>query len=178
MVQSKLSCVAFSLALGLAVVGAARAEKASEQSFEQLDPNAYQSFVANWEPDLGPLCAIIRTQADWDRVLKPAPTMDRKRPFSPPPEFWKFKAILLVAHVIDSGDTSNVFHAEKLVRDKGVLWLDYRFAPTQSASSRMKWYLAVAVVKPLPRIVHLLENRRHICTLRSRAMVPVTPQPQ
>lgn len=170
--------LALGVALLLAVADAAPEAATAEQSYEQLDPNAYQSFVANWEPDVGPLCAVIRTQADWDRVLKPAPTMGRTKPFSPPPEFWKFKAILLVAHVIGAGDTSSVFQVQHLVRGKGGMQLDYRFTPTPPASSSIKWYLAVAVPKPLPKLVRFTENRRLICTLNTRDMIPVTPPPQ
>ena len=49
--------LALGVALLLAVAGAAPEAATAEQSYEQLDPNAYQSFVANWEPDVGPLCA-------------------------------------------------------------------------------------------------------------------------
>jgi hypothetical protein len=167
----------FAVGLVLVVALYLTAASAADEAFEQLDPNAYQSFVANWEPDVGPLCAIVRTQADWDLVLRPAPTMGRTKPFSPPPEFWKFKAILLVAHVVGAGGTSDVFHAERLVRDQGGLWLHYRFTPPPFAPSKVKLYLAVAVVKPLPRAVHFLENGRLLCTLRTHDMVPVTPPP-
>ncbi len=158
----------------LAVTAAVSANGA-EQPYERLDPAAYQSFVANWQPADGPFCAVIRTATDWDRVLKPAPTMGRTRPFAPPPEFWHFKAVLLVAHVIGAGDASDVFQVVRLSLGTGGLELDYRFIPTPPATSTMKWYLAVALPKPLPLVVRFMENRRLICTLRTRDIAPLPP---
>lgn len=56
-------------------------------SYQLLDPNAYQSFIANWTPATEPLCAAIQSQADWDIVFRPAPVIGANRPFAPPAEF-------------------------------------------------------------------------------------------
>jgi hypothetical protein len=167
----------FAVSSVLAVALYQPAALAAEHAYERLDPNAYESFVANWTPDDWPLCAVIRTQADWNLVLKPAPTMGQTKPFSPPPEFWKFKAVLLVAYVVDAGDTADIFHIDRLTGGKGAWQLDYRFTPPPAASSKVKSYLAVAVTKPLPPIVRFKEGSRLICTMRTQAMIPITPSP-
>jgi len=139
---------------------------ARDIGFQRLDPHRYQSFVANWIPADRPFCAILRSAAEWNRVLKPAPTMDRTRPFAPPPAFWRKHAILLLARILGAGDTANIFQVERVARDPGALRLDYRFTPTPPASSTMKWYLAVAVAKPLPPVARFGENGKIVCTVR------------
>ncbi|HEY5210859.1 MAG TPA: hypothetical protein VIJ42_15580 [Stellaceae bacterium] len=138
---------------------------ARDVRFQQLDPHRYQSFVANWTPEDRPFCAVLRSAADWNRVLKPAPTMGGTRPFAPPAAFWRKHAILLLARILGAGDTATVFQVERVARDPGALRLDYRFAPTPPASSTMKWYLAVAVAKPLPPVARFREDGKIVCTV-------------
>lgn len=82
----------FALAAGITVPGLAR-----ELSYKVLDPNAYQSFVANWTPRSTPLCAAMQSQADWDAIFHPAPVLGTNRPFGPPSELWSGAGVLMVA---------------------------------------------------------------------------------
>jgi len=140
-----------------------------------LDPGAYQSFVGNWAPADAPLCAALRSQADWAGVLHPAAVMGGNKAFSPPVDFWNTKAVLLVARVIDAGDTAKVFHLTHLQRSHDAIDLDYAFAAPPHASSTMKWYLAVAVAKPLPPTLRFREDGHIVCTLRPDAGAWVVP---
>jgi hypothetical protein len=139
---------------------------AEDVPFAQLDPSAYQSFVANWTTEDRPLCAVMESQADWDKTMRPAPTMGRTKPFAPPAGFWRNKAVLFVARVINAGDTSRVFRVADVQRHRRSLALDYQFTPTGPASWQMKWYLAIAVSKPLPALVRFRENGEIVCRVR------------
>ena len=161
--------------LALLLISAAVPARAREARYERLDPNSYQSFVGNWTPETSPLCAVIRSNAEWDRVFQPAFVMGHNRPFSPPPGFWKTKAVLVVARVISSGDLSEVFHVRHLQRTANTIELDYTFKSTPSASSSMKWYLALAITKHLPQIVRFTENNHPICTLKPSSGIWILP---
>ena len=149
---------------------------AAETAFERLDPNQYQSFVRNWNPDSSPLCAVIRSQADWDKVFAPAPRMGGTQIFAPPAAFWDAKAVLLVARVVNAGRTGDVFKVEGVEVKGNALELDYSYRPTPPASSTMKSYLAVAIAKPLPTTVRFKEGAKLVCTLRTdRPATPMAP---
>jgi len=144
-------------------------------AYRILSPGAYQSFVGNWVPAGAPLCAALRSQADWDGVLHPAAVMGANRPFSPPADFWNSKAVLLVARVVDAGDTTGIFHLTRLQRDRDAVELDYAFAAPPHASSTMTWYLAVAVAKPLAATIRFKESGHTVCTLQPDAGAWVVP---
>jgi hypothetical protein len=150
-----------------ALVSGGSSRSAAEAAFERLDPNTYQSFVRNWKPENAPLCAVIRSQADWDKVLAPAARMGGTPTYAPPAAFWDTKAVLFVARVINAGNTADVFRVERVEFGKHTLELDYSYRPTPPASSTMKWYLAVAVAKPLPATVRFTEGGKVVCTLRT-----------
>jgi hypothetical protein len=149
----------------LTVVCSAHTVDARTEPFSRLDPNAFQSFVANWADAEQPFCRAMLSAADWERWLKPAPTMGFHRPFAPQADLWNHHAVLLVARVVNAGDTSGVFSNPRVTGDERELALDYRFAPTPPASSTMKWYLALEIAKPLPPTVVVRENGRSVCTL-------------
>lgn len=111
----------------LLLAGTSAPGLAQEPSYTVLDPKAYQSFVANWTPSNKPLCAAIQSQADWDAVFHPAPVMGANRPFGPPAEFWNDRAVLVLAKVIDNGDTAKVFQLTGVHRDEKIIEVDYSF---------------------------------------------------
>ena len=163
------------LVLAFAIVSGNAASPPRHTTHETLDPHDYQSFVGNWTPARVPLCAALRSQSDWNGVLHPAAIMGGNKPFSPPADFWNAKAVLLVSRVVDAGDTTNICRLPRLRRSHDAIELDYAFAPTPHASSTMKWYLAVAVAKPLPSTIRFREGGRTLCKLRPNAGAWVVP---
>lgn len=133
--------------------------------FTQLDPNAYQSFIVNWAPAASPFCAAIDSASQWNAVFHPAPVMGANRTFAPPASFWADHAVLLVARVVPAGRTSAIFRLTSVVRSGGTTTVAYAFRPPSRASSTMKWWMGVAVGRPLSPIVRFQENGRTICTL-------------
>jgi hypothetical protein len=151
-------------AILLAVTAAAPAA-AQEPAYVQLNPGAFQSFVRNWAPPSRPLCAAIRSQAEWDTIMSPAATMGSSKPFGPPADFWSRRAVLLVARVVDAGDMAQVFRLQRVRRAAGTIDVEYNFTPPPKASSTMKWWLGVEVLKPLAATIRFVEAGHVVCTL-------------
>ena len=163
--------------IGAAIGVLALVTASIEAPYQRLSPGDYQSFVGNWAPNSAPLCAALRSGADWERVLHPAPTMWRHKPFAPSAAFWTGHAVLLVARVANAGPTADILTHEHVRRAKDALEVDYAFRPTPPASSTIKWYLALAVPRPLPPEVRFKEGGRLVCTLKPAAGVWLIPKP-
>jgi len=149
-------------AIGLAVILAACASTAlAAPGWKRLDPAAYQSFVMNWTPDSAPFCAAMRSPAEWDAVMHPAPVMGPHKPFAPPASFWKEHAVLLIAKVVGGGDKVEAF-TDVSVKGGAVA---YRFQAPPSASFQVKSALMLAVSKPLAGKVRFIENGKPVCTV-------------
>jgi hypothetical protein len=142
---------------------------AQEPGYLRLDPGAFQSFVRNWTPASEPLCAAIRSQAEWDMIMGPAASMGSSKPFGPPADFWASSAVLLVARVVDAGDMAQVFRLQRVGRAAGTIDIAYGFTPPPKASSAMKWWLGVEVEKPLPKTIRFVEGGRVVCSLAPAA---------
>lgn len=125
-----------------------------------VQPAQYQSFVANWTPENRPLYAAIESAAQWNRIFRPAAVMGAHAPFAPPTSFWQKHALLAIARVVNAGDTSHVFHVESVTIGGDAMRVRYRFTPTPTAASTMKWWIGIAVDKPLPKAVGFVENGR------------------
>jgi hypothetical protein len=138
---------------------------AAASTYQTIDPGSLQSFVGDWSPDDKPLCAALRSQADWDKIFHPAPVMGRNAPFSPPGLDWSKSGVLVVARVINAGDAKNVFHLTTVKSSPKAIELDYRFTPTPAASSTMKGYLAVIAPGPLASTIQFKENGKTVCRL-------------
>src|SRR5262245_4629000 len=91
---------------------------AQDVAHTRLDPGAFQSFVRNWEPPSRPLCAALQSAKDWDAVMAPAPVMGASKPFAPPGDLWGRSAVLMLARVVDAGDTAKIFELRS-VRQAG-----------------------------------------------------------
>ena len=155
------------LALLLAMA-AATPDYAQEPSYSLLDPNSFQSFVGNWTPETQPRCAVMQSQADWDKVMHPAPVMGGSKQFAPPSDMWAHDAVLLIARVIPAGETASVFKLAGVRHAGGRLDVDYAFAPPPSSSSTIKWWLGVKIVKPLPPVIRFVETGRVVCTVSAQ----------
>ncbi|HEY4919455.1 MAG TPA: hypothetical protein VII40_05065 [Xanthobacteraceae bacterium] len=158
MPRHRLSMLAVLLALT-----AATSSRARDPSYVVLDPDSFQSFVANWMPETEPKCAAMRSRADWDKVMHPAPVMGGSKPFAPGPDVWAHDGVLLVARVIPAGDTANVFKLQGVRRADERIDVDYAFTPPARSSSTVKWWLGVRVAKPLTATVRFVENGRVVC---------------
>jgi hypothetical protein len=152
----------FAVLLAMTVAAPAAAQ---EPASVRLDPGAFQSFVRNWTPSSRPLCAAIRSQAEWDMIMSPAATMGSSKPFGPPADFWSRSAVLLVARVVDAGDMAQVFRLQRVRRAAGTIDVEYSFTPPPKASSTMKWWLGMEVGKPLAATIRFVEGGRVVCTL-------------
>jgi hypothetical protein len=153
----------------LAIVAAlAAVTGASGQAppYAVLDPDSFQSFIANWTPATQPLCAVLQSQADWDKVMHPAPVMGGNKPFAPPAEFWARNAVLLIARVVGSGDMAKVFTLQGVRSTADAIEVGYAFASPPPASAQVKWWLGVRVAKPLPATARFVENGHVVCTAR------------
>jgi hypothetical protein len=112
-----------------AVFASASPAMPKERGPALLASEAFQSFVKNWQPASRPLCATLLSQADWDKVLHPAPTMGSSGPYAPPPATWNDSAVLLVARVVYAGNTAKVFRLSRTAKRGDALEVDYRFRP-------------------------------------------------
>ena len=140
-----------------------------------LNPNEYQSFVGNWTPEDRPLCAALQSAGDWDKVMHPAATMN-SHAFAPPAEVWQGHAVLLLARVVNAGDTSHVFSVSKLSTEQNALVVDYAFASTPAASSTEKYYFALEVAKPLAATIRFREGGNVVCEVAPGGVSPA-PEP-
>ena len=159
-------------ALALLAVWVAGA-RADDPAYTLLDPNAYQSFVGDWTPTGQAFCAALQNTSQWNEVMHPAPTMASDRPFGPPAAFWATHSVVLVARVIPAGDPQGVFKVSSVRQTRRGLEVAYTFARPSKSSSKMKWYLAVALEGPLPDKIRVIENRHEVCRLTPGAWSPL-----
>jgi hypothetical protein len=161
------------LALTLALAAASPA-LAAPVSFTEVSPDSYQSFVGNWTPATRPLCAMISSSADWNKVMHPAPVMGGGKPFSPDAGFWASQMLLLVARVVPA-DGEGAFTSPAVDLAGAALTVSYAFTPPAPASSTIKAYLALAVPRSAATLVAFRENGRVVCSLRPARGLWVSP---
>lgn len=140
--------------------------------YQRLDPDAYQSFVGNWKPSNQPFCAVIVSAAQWNGIMHPAPVMGTNRPFGPPGSFWSQHGVLLLARVMSAGDTDRVFRITGFRRTPQQIDLRYTYTPPPKTWSTIKWWMALAVRKPIPNEARFIENGRTVCTTHAAASSP------
>jgi hypothetical protein len=141
-----------------------------------LNPSDYQVFVGNWTPDAVPLCAVLSSEADWNRILHPAATMFSNKAFAPPAFMWNSRAVLLVARATYGGDNPNLFQPTAVSRTQDTIELDYGFTPPLAAATYTgKYYMMVQVTKPLPANVRFVENGREVCDVKPDSGAWVSP---
>jgi hypothetical protein len=151
--------------VGVTLLGAT-AQADTSLPAKTLNPNDYQSFVVNWSPDAKPLCAVMLSQADWDKVMHPAPVMGGAKPFSPVNFDWNKDEILLIARVINGGgDNSKVFSLTGVTTSAKGLNLAYGFKPTPAASYTIKGSMLVVVPRAAKSPVRFVENGKATCAL-------------
>jgi hypothetical protein len=161
-------------AMALGVPGAATA---APVPYTALDPTAYQSFVGNWSPDTGPLCAVIGSQAQWDKVMHPAPLMGKTPVFGPRTSTWDGHVVLLIAKVMPGGGMGSAFKPLSVERTGDTLDVSYRYVMPHVASYQIKGYMALEVAKPAVESVVFTENGKAVCSLKPGAGVWLSPAP-
>lgn len=134
--------------------------------FRVLNPSDYQSFVANWSPETRPYCAAFESNADWTAVMHPAATQT-PHAFAPPDEIWREHAVLILAQIVNAGETAHVFRIDRVTRSSHAIDIDYTFTPNPPATSTMKSYFAIEVAKPLPRTIRFHEAGALTCEVRA-----------
>ena len=159
----------------LLALGCGATARAAEAWYMRLDPHVYENYVADWSPADAPLCAVIRSRAEWNRILRAEPNTSLINTYSLPAAFARGDAVLLVAREINFGQTSAVFRPTDVERTPNAMEVDYRFKPTPPANTTISWYMALEVAKPLPPTVRFVENGREVCTLRPAEGDWVTP---
>lgn len=134
----------------------------------QLAPGDYQVFLTKWTPGSTPLCAVIQNEAQWSRVLHPAPVMSDNQRFEPAAKFWKGHAVLLLGRsVFGAKNNEHIFRLDGVTRSHGTMAFSVHFAAPQPSSYKIGWFIAVAVKKPLPAQITFVENGIVVCTLDS-----------
>jgi len=161
--------------LAATLLGVPVAAAAAPVPYTALDPTAYQSFVGNWSPDSGPLCAVIGSQAQWDKVMRPAPLMGKTPAFGPPASTWDAHVVLLIAKVMPGGGVGSAFKPLSVQRTGDALDVSYRYVMPHVASYQIKGYMALEVAKPVAASVVFTENGKAVCSLKPGAGVWLSP---
>lgn len=155
---------------GCSVMPWTEAEDPTVVPYKTILSGSYQGFLKNWDEQRQPVfCALIRSRAEWDRWMQPAPVMNDKRPFGPSADHFERKQYLVVARSMsapDAAERPHVFTPLSLRLRDGTLRLNYLYrAPASGASYRIKDYLMVAIPKErfTTGPVVFYENDRKVC---------------
>ncbi|WP_433692532.1 hypothetical protein [Herbaspirillum seropedicae] len=140
--------------------------------FKTVLSGSYQGFVKNWDDQRQPVfCTLIRSRAEWDEWMQPAPTMGDRRPTGPSSDHFERKQYLLVARTMtapDAAERPHVFTPLSVRLRDGTLRLNYLYrAPASGASYRIKDYLMVSIPKDRYTTgpVVFYENDRKVCEI-------------
>ncbi len=147
-------------------------EDSSLVPFSTIPSSAYQSFVKTWDDKDQPvLCALIRSQSDWNYWFRPAATMRTRQALTPSADYFETRQLLLATRVIqapDSVERSQIFTADKVTMKGGVLKLEYRFVkPRSGATYEVKDFLLVEIPKERYTTgpVQFIENGQKVCQI-------------
>jgi len=147
-------------------------EDASLVPFSTIPSSAYQSFVKTWDDKAQPvLCALIRSQADWNYWFLPVAATRSQRALTPSEEYFETRQLLLATRVIqapDAAERTQIFSADKVTMKDGVLKLEYRFVkPLSGATYKVKDFLLVEIPKERYTTgpVMFVENGSKVCQI-------------
>ncbi|MBP0600604.1 hypothetical protein J8I26_21000 [Herbaspirillum sp. LeCh32-8] len=140
--------------------------------FKTIVSGAYQGFLKNWDDKRQPVfCTLIRSRADWDQWMNPAPVTGDKRPYGPSSAHFDTKQYLLVARVMrapDAAERPHVFTPLSVTLRNDTLRVNYLYRePASGASYTIKDYLMLAIPKERYTTgpVVFYENDRKVCQL-------------
>jgi hypothetical protein len=147
---------------------------AADVAIQPLDSKEYHAFVVNWTPSDKPLCAALQSEAQWAKVVHPAPLMFEKNVFGPQPGFWADHAVLLIARVVQGGG-GDAFKSYRVHTSRSGIEVAYALSPRPSESYTTKAYLALAVAKPLAGRISFIDRSGLACRLDLTQRVWVSP---
>lgn len=140
--------------------------------FKTIMSGSYQGFLKNWDDSRQPVfCTLIRSRAEWDYWMEPAPVMGDNRPVGPSVAHFDNKQYLVVARVMqapDAAERPHVFTPLSVRLRDGGLRINYLYrTPASGASYRIKDYLMLAIPKERYTTgpVVFYENDRKVCEL-------------
>lgn len=132
--------------------------------------DSYQSFLMNWDEKKKPVqCALIRSPAEWEQYMHPAPVMGGNKKFGPSNHFYETRQLLLVGRVIkapDAAERPHVFTPLSTTMRAGVLQTNYLFRePKSNASYSIKEVMLLAIPKErfTTGTVRFVENDKAVC---------------
>ncbi len=139
-------------------------------SFKEMNLEDYDGFVGNWKPQDAPLCAAMRSGADWDQlvIVTPGPGGDNP-PAILSDAFWRDHAVVLLAQAMPSKGSNRAYQVRRVSRTGDVTEVDYRFTPPPPAGSIGKAYLVLAIPAPLSDTVVFKSDKGVTCTLKPGA---------
>ncbi|WDZ95604.1 hypothetical protein Herbaro_19310 [Herbaspirillum sp. WKF16] len=140
--------------------------------FKTIMSGSYQGFLKNWDDKKQPVfCTLIRSRAEWDEWMQPAPVAGDKRPYGPATAHFDTKQYLLVARTMrapDAAERPHVFTPLSVTWRQETLRINYLYrAPSSGASYTIKDYLMLAIPKERYTTgpVVFYENDRKVCQL-------------
>lgn len=128
-----------------------------------FDLSRFQVFVVNWEPQDKPFCALLHSDADWKRVLHPAPHMGFNNPFAPPADYWRDHDLAVMSQVVSVEDVLHVYKPTKAELSGRALQVRFERRPQNKSSYEIKANLAVALNKNQARSVEFVEDGKRVC---------------
>lgn len=138
--------------------------------FKTIMSGSYQGFLKNWDDARQPVfCAVIRSRAEWDALMQPAPVMGDNRPAGPQTSHFNTKQYLLVARTMqapDAAERPHVFTPLSVRTRDHELRVSYLYRePKSGASYRVKDYLMLSIPREnyLGGKVAFYENDKKIC---------------
>lgn len=133
------------------VAAAADPIRVESVEYREIPQDEYAAFVKNWNGD-GPLCAVIRSPADWEKYMGAAVVQGNKKPVAPDAKFFEKEQIVLVSRVTpalpEDSEEMDPLMVRSFISDADGQELTYRFQPPQKgASFSVKATLMLAVSK-------------------------------
>ncbi|MFT3729772.1 MAG: hypothetical protein QM759_18260 [Terricaulis sp.] len=151
----------------LPLVMALTACQGAYPAYTVLNPHDYHVSVAPWEPRDQPLCAALQSGADWQAHMHPAAVMGENT-FAPPDALWRDHAVLLMARETNPADPARIFTVTSVTKstDADAMDVHTNFTAPPASTYTIVAYVAVEVPKPLPHVIHFIENGNNICEIR------------
>ncbi len=115
-------------------------------AFSVFDGSTHASFVGGGGgPDDGMRLLSIRSQADWDAVLFPAPLMGRPQVFSPPESLYARHQILLLSQTIGHFPAPDTYVVDSVMLAQGRVTVRYRYQARPASSAQFGAILGIVI---------------------------------
>lgn len=149
---------------GLAAAGdeAPKVIRLESVEYRDVPEDTFAAFVKNWDHENEPLCAVIRSKADWDKYFAPAVTMGNKKPTAPDEKFFEKGILVVVARVMPApGEEDLPLSVRSFLSLPEGQELTYRYAPpaAKEGSQMSKSVMLLAVPKKYAGPFRFIEER-------------------